>query len=166
MHPDTPHSFPRPPPASPVSSPSRRKPLPALKNAGRTSAGRHLFSFFTQTPPVPAPCTAQCPQRWTAAHSASRDGAPPPQQWRSAPALRGAPTARRCSAGSTPPAGPGGWFFSGNSQKGSHRVSWVPAATARMMPSVCKGVSVTGLPPLRCGPGGAVHPAAPPAPAP
>ena len=106
---------------------------------------------------------------------------PPPQQWRSAPARRGAPTARRCSCRQYTTSRPimaggrtfpryattaGGCFFSGNSQKGSHRVSWVPAATARIIPSVCKGVSVTGPPPLRCGPGGAVHPAALPAPAP
>lgn len=43
------------------------------------------------------------------------------------------------AAGSTRPrysTTAGGSFFSGNSQKGSHRVIWVPAATARMMAMV------------------------------
>ena len=50
--------------------------------------------------------------------------------------------------------GAGGCRFTGKRQKGTQRVSCVPAATAAMMASVCSGVSVIPSPPLS-GPAGA-----------
>ena len=46
----------------------------------------------------------------------------------------------------------GGRRFSGKRRKGSQRVSWVPAVTARMMPRVCRGVRCTAVSSLPAAP--------------